>query len=179
MTGLAYRTDACRDGEACLSGPWFTAGCLRCDDKAGPFTQRADRDQWAIEHTLATGHPVRVEHGHSEQLVYVTVGNSDDKLTQARWSAFVTDVRKVLQASIDLGGEGRGGAWVGAWFSDPGAPYQNAIWAVEYIDAQGAGWAQAQLMLLAGEYDQDTIAWTYGVTTLLAPISGQPTGGGS
>lgn len=174
-----YGIDPCRDGEACLSGPWFTASCLDCDDKAGPFQQRTDRDHWAIKHTLDTGHAVRVEHGHSEQLVYVTVGNTDDKLTQVRWSAFVTAVHKVLQDSIDWGGEGQGGAWIGAWFSGSSAPWQNAIWAVEYIDPKAAGRAQAQLMLLAGEYDQDAIAWTYGITTMLSALSSQPAGGGT
>lgn len=53
----------------------------------------------------------------------ISIGNSDDKLSQAEWSRFVTEVRDTFQYyDIQIHGE---------WFSLPDKPWQNANWCVE------------------------------------------------
>jgi hypothetical protein len=150
------------------SGPWFLATCIECGDPAQPFRNASLRDEWGQRHVVATGHVVRTS--REGQVVHISVGNSDDKLTQARWSAFLVDVREVLQASIDHGGDDTGGAWLGAWYSESGAPWQNACWAIEYYDSAAISMAQTRLVGLAATYGQDAIAWTYGATVMLPPV---------
>lgn len=89
-------------------------------------------------------------------IICFAIGNSDDKLPQERWSDFVL-------AAYDLAdGAVTGGAQVHfAGHSASGAPWQNALWAIEVPD--DATWLVGQLRSrladLAGRFDQDSIAW--------------------
>jgi hypothetical protein len=87
---------------------------------------------------------------------YVSIGNSDDKLTQAEWSNFILDMSAEV-ASL--------GKMHGAWFSGPASPYQNACWCIEFggPDAQATANVVAEAKeltaKLARKYRQDSIAW--------------------
>lgn len=62
--------------------------------------------------------------GNKENVtLYITIGNSDDQLTQAEWSEFIMHVWLVLTDIAET--------IHGVWFSEPSRPYQNACWCVE------------------------------------------------
>jgi hypothetical protein len=86
--------------------------------------------------------------------VYLTIGNSDDKLGQAAWSAFCDDVTYLVNGNSHAG-RGRVHA---ACFSSPAVPWQNAMWSVE-LDDDHAHALQAGLARLARRYRQEAIAW--------------------
>jgi hypothetical protein len=96
-------------------------------------------------------------------VIYVSIGNSDDKLTQAEWSAFHHEVDHTLEVRPHLPS-----APVverhGHWLSQPDAPWQNACWCVE-IDAQYAADLKDALRAIAYEFGQDSIAWAAVPTT--------------
>lgn len=89
-------------------------------------------------------------------IVTFAIGNSDDKLSQADWSGLLGDVHTAAdQAVID-------GAHVHFMgYSAPGAPWQNALWAIDLgVHAEVVrGALRVQLAELAGRYRQDSIAW--------------------
>jgi hypothetical protein len=97
--------------------------------------------------------------------VYITIGNSDDKLSQADWASFVLDVDRAFQSAVQFEG-----AWVhGRWFSRPDEPWQNACWCAEWhedlrhvVDA-----LQRKLASIARAYRQDSIAWAEAQTTFI------------
>ncbi|MFC6021499.1 hypothetical protein ACFP2T_35690 [Plantactinospora solaniradicis] len=82
--------------------------------------------------------------------VYVSVGNSDDKLSQLRWSALVDDVSKVVYDHASK--------THGLWYSQPASRFQNACWCFD-ITPEKKPPAQRLLGLLAVQYSQDSIAW--------------------
>lgn len=86
-------------------------------------------------------------------IVYISIGNSDDKLTQSEWAEFYEEVDNLwfnypLQAVH------------GRWLSNPSHPWQNACWCIEisdesmYIDG-----IKKDLADIANRYIQDSIAW--------------------
>jgi hypothetical protein len=83
-------------------------------------------------------------------LFYITIGNSDDKLRQQEWAQYCQRVDKAL----------RGEGWTrhGYWHSAPDSPWQNAIWCIE-ADEEPPG-LKEKLRTAAGQYRQDSIAWT-------------------
>jgi hypothetical protein len=82
--------------------------------------------------------------------VYITIGNSDNKLAQSVWAHFIYDVDNVLiQAQHHRFGE---------WHSLATTVYQNAIWCVQ-IKAQDVNRVKHTLSILAKLYDQEAIAW--------------------
>jgi hypothetical protein len=84
------------------------------------------------------------------------IGNSDDKLPQGMWAGYVADVYAAVGQAV------REGARVHfAGFSEPGVPWQNALWAIELpagLPEVGAT-LSGDLRELAGRYGQDSIAW--------------------
>lgn len=101
---------------------------------------------------------------------YVTIGNSDDKLSQAAWSAFCDDVTFAVTDCARHGGKIHA-----ACFSMPSVPWQNAVWALE-AENDAADKLRIRLRRLAHRYRQDSIAWAQvdgGVEFLypLAPAS--------
>ncbi len=87
-------------------------------------------------------------------LYYITIGNSDDKLSQQRWAEFCREVDKVLK-----------GLRVPRYFhgySLPNAPWQNAIWAVEMDESDQVNIERVKELLrwVADRFKQDSIAWT-------------------
>lgn len=96
--------------------------------------------------------------------IYVAIGNSDDKLTQAQWSEFI---RKV-NARVDYWSD----TMYGAFFSLPDSPRQSATWSIdiEADDQEGRAALMTELQGFAAEFQQDAIAWTEGESKLIAPV---------
>lgn len=86
-------------------------------------------------------------------IVYIAIGNSDDKLRQQEWAAFVRKVRRAITfTDITIHGQ---------WFSPPDSVYQNACFCIEFSeDAAFVDDVKENLRKIAAEYKQDSIAWT-------------------
>ncbi len=89
--------------------------------------------------------------------VYVTIGNSDDKLSQAEWASFYAAVDGVIRRAAYR--------VHGAWVSPSTDPWQNACWCAEVFPgpvgnvSDAPMWLRSQLANLAGAYGQDSVAW--------------------
>jgi hypothetical protein len=105
------------------------------------------------------------------EVVYISVGNSDDKLPQARWATFVREVRRAVGQT----GSYDGGQVHGDWYSSPTAQWQNACWCLQLPDDPLATKAlRTYLSQLAAEYGQDSIAWAPAAQTeFLQPAASQ------
>lgn len=82
--------------------------------------------------------------------IYITIGNSDDKLKQAQWSKFYdlidSDIR-MLAKHVH-----------GAWHSLPNAKWQNACWCVD-IEEKRAVELAYDVTETARLFQQDSVAW--------------------
>lgn len=88
--------------------------------------------------------------------IYVTIGNSDDRLTQAEYAEFHHRVDLMLRGAV----EDKGGTMHGMWVSPSTEPFQNACWCFTPPE----GWEEretlrAALSSLAAHYRQHSIAW--------------------
>lgn len=83
-------------------------------------------------------------------IVYISIGNSDDKLSQVAWSNFCDDVHSEVECWSTV--------IHGRWFSAPDSAYQNACWCVELTNGEPQTLKKA-LAELATRYGQDSIAW--------------------
>ncbi|MFI6332933.1 hypothetical protein ACIBBG_32080 [Micromonospora chersina] len=89
-------------------------------------------------------------------VVYISIGNSDDKLTQFQWAAYFSDVALAVQEAA----KAPGGALHGQWASEPASAWQNACWALQLpVDVRAIARLKERLAELAGMYRQDSIAW--------------------
>jgi hypothetical protein len=86
----------------------------------------------------------------SDLLVYVTIGNSDDRLTQQKWSRFVSRTLASIEAHASK--------IHGNWVSESASPYQNACFSFDLAPAAVAP-LRAALESLRDGFDQDSIAW--------------------
>lgn len=91
--------------------------------------------------------------------VLVSIGNSDDRLTQREWAAYHEDVDRLVRRNADI--------VHGAWVSLPTAPWQNAAWAFDLANGLAATSLRVSLRLVAEEYRQESIAWMQGYTEFL------------
>lgn len=83
-------------------------------------------------------------------VVTVTIGNSDDGLSQYRWSAFIRELGMTIASkadTIDFAG-----------FPPADKPWQNACWVFE-INQQRCDELRVALAGLAKDYEQDAITW--------------------
>lgn len=80
--------------------------------------------------------------------VYVSIGNSDDKLPQVEWSSLHSAAEQVIRRAAHR--------MHGAWVSQSTDPWQNACWCFEIAEP---AWLRGQLRNLALAYQQDSIAW--------------------
>lgn len=87
--------------------------------------------------------------------VYVTVGNSDDKLSQVEWFEYVTTVDTLLREY--------GQRIHGEWYSAAASPWQNACWCVE-VPAANIAVLKQHLKAQAQVFRQDSIAWAVAPT---------------
>lgn len=83
-------------------------------------------------------------------IVYVSIGNSDDKLTQRQWAEFCADVDNAVDSMAH--------AVHGAWFSLSDSMWQNACWCFE-PDKDRIGILKRYLAQTAKRYSQDSVAW--------------------
>lgn len=82
--------------------------------------------------------------------VYVSIGNSDDKLSQYSWHKFNTEVWETLEKESEK--------MHGDWSSDSSDPWQNACWCVE-IHEDNIELVKALLRDIKVDYEQDAIGW--------------------
>lgn len=87
--------------------------------------------------------------------ITIQIGNSDDKLTQKEWSAFCEKVEDLINHDAEHC------HFTG--YSAGDAPWQNACYVVEVSPARLPIFKEC-LKLLRSGYDQDSIAWTEGIT---------------
>lgn len=97
--------------------------------------------------------------GSGDVTVYISIGNSDDKLSQREWARFCVQVRGALG----------GLSMHGAWFSLPGSEFQNACWCV-VIPGDLVSHVRMRLHHLAAAYGQDSIAWAPAHVEFLKPL---------
>lgn len=91
--------------------------------------------------------------------VVVQVGNSDDKLSQERWSFLVDEVAHIVKRDAEA---------IHFFGLSPGdAPWQNACWVAEVSEARIPELRQA-LRVCAWDYGQDSVAWLEGSTEFLS-----------
>lgn len=82
---------------------------------------------------------------------YISIGNSDDKLTQEEWSRFFHDISHAI---------GNYASTVhGEWLSAPQSRYQNACWCVVLDSLDDKKNLQELLAIIRKQYRQDSIAW--------------------
>lgn len=88
--------------------------------------------------------------GVTTMTVYLSIGNSDNKLTQQRWSEYVREMAALVdQFALQTYG------W---YFSLPDAPWQNAMCAVKAaVDMLPQ--FRGQVKTLRGLFNQDSVAW--------------------
>ncbi len=89
-------------------------------------------------------------------IVYISIGNSDDKLTQAEWALFFSQTAVLLQRHAKVHGQ---------WASEPASAWQNACWCVEVDGSTKAEFIKAELVGLTERFRQDSIAWAEVKTT--------------
>ena len=95
--------------------------------------------------------------------VYISIGNSDDKLTQVEWAAF----QMLAMSTVGIAAE----QVHGRWYSSPSAKFQNACICAE-IDEENVEYLRESLADLAYRYRQDSIAWAeVPVTEFIVPRS--------
>jgi hypothetical protein len=82
--------------------------------------------------------------------VYVSIGNSDDKLSQARWSEFHGKVNEAVRD--------RALTVFGDWVSPSSDPWQNACIAFG-IDYDDVPFLKSELRELAAKFGQDAVVW--------------------
>ena len=92
--------------------------------------------------------------------VYASIGNSDDKLTQAEWSDFTHEFMVLIESAAER--------VHGEWYSLPQSRYQNCCVAFELTDEKEPALV-FQLGLLCSKYRQDSIAWAQAEVTFVWP----------
>lgn len=91
--------------------------------------------------------------------VIVQIGNSDDKLSQSNWAAFIADTATLITKSAEC--------IYFSGFSAPTASWQNACWVFEMkIDKEAE--LRSGLCMLCEAYAQDSIALTSSATEFLS-----------
>lgn len=95
----------------------------------------------------------------ADEVVYIGIGNSDDKLTQTQWASYIDRVHLTCLTA---------GEMVQETFSKPDVPWQNACFCVRVKPARQL-WLERKLEVIAGQFRQDSISWAPAVTTLLRP----------
>ena len=121
-------------------------------------------------------------------IVYICIGNSDDKLSQAEWAGYIEAVDRALGLGLPRRSDQIQQPLIhvhGRWFSAPDVPWQSACWCIEFDP--DAMWALADgtdhnttdalhhgLTNLASLYHQDSIAWAQApITELIRPLPPQ------
>lgn len=83
---------------------------------------------------------------------YVSIGNSDDKLSQREWSDFVADFRRVMTRYAS--------EIYGVWYSAPDAEYQNMCIAAA-VRPGSVDVLRGDLTEMREHFQQDSVAWAF------------------
>lgn len=83
-------------------------------------------------------------------IVYISVSNSEDKLTQREWSEYAGQVNSLIYATAT--------EVHGAWTSSSAGPFQNACWCAVIPDVAD-NQLMDELQVVRQMYRQDSIAW--------------------
>lgn len=82
--------------------------------------------------------------------VYASIGNSDDRLTQAQWSGLTRRLANEVNQHADR--------VHGVWYSAPDSRYQNACACFEVTEKRAA-YLRECLALACRDFRQESIAW--------------------
>lgn len=86
-----------------------------------------------------------------EVQIYLAIGNSDDKLSQARWAQYMRDIHLLISLnSTHIFGE---------WFSAPQSEYQNACYSFS-LPKKDVDEFKKQVTQTRKYFSQDSVAWT-------------------
>ena len=99
---------------------------------------------------LATDGPGRCD-GCRHMIIYLSIGNSDDKLSQLDWSKFIT---RITADVVYLANHIHG-----VWFSHPTSVWQNACWCLEFDDEATMKVAKETAISIRRQYRQDSVSW--------------------
>jgi len=91
-------------------------------------------------------------------IVYISVGNSDDKLSQVEWCNYIIEMTARVVAI---------GHPHGQWASNPVGAYQNACWCVEFRTDAEAAEAREVAKEIREKYRQDSVAWAVAETEFI------------
>lgn len=80
---------------------------------------------------------------------YVTIGNSDDKLSQEAWSEFIDTTIHTID-TLTTG-------WEGQWYSSPISEFRNACFAFHLEDEAAFEELKMDLNELREHFNQDSI----------------------
>jgi hypothetical protein len=83
--------------------------------------------------------------------IYVSIGNSDDKLSQPEWARYWRKVNlalKTIPQKVHFSG-----------LSLPNEPWQNALWCVEIGTPENVLRLRNELNEVRQEFNQESIAW--------------------
>lgn len=83
--------------------------------------------------------------------VYVSIGNSDNKLPQAEWSEYVADFREAMERYADQ--------ILGEWYSLPDSAFQNACMGIELLPDDVDALTE-RLIDVRETYGQTSVAWS-------------------
>jgi hypothetical protein len=92
--------------------------------------------------------------------IYISIGNSDDKLSQSEWSDFCFDLAQI--------GRDHEARRHGTWFSVNDSRYQNMCICIE-LPIERVEHLRIDLQNIAGKYRQDSIAMAIAETELVTP----------
>lgn len=90
--------------------------------------------------------------------VYVSIGNSDDRLSQSEWAAFAMEVQS--RVSLDAS------RVHGYWTSSSVSPWQNACICADIPESTVPA-LKKELAVIGRRYRQDSIAWAVAKTELI------------
>lgn len=90
--------------------------------------------------------------------VYISIGNSDDKLTQEQWRDFIwTTGFNVTSYATTVHG---------IWYSAPVSEYQNACWCIE-IEEEHKPLLKKRFANMKASFQQEWIAWAEATTEFI------------
>jgi len=93
-------------------------------------------------------------------MITVQIGNSDNRLSQSDWSAYIAKVDKVLKIYSSYNIHFSGG-------SPSEAAWQNYCWCVDIKGDDLEEGLKADLKMIARQYDQTAIAWCKGEVEMI------------
>lgn len=103
----------------------------------------------------------------SSVTVYVSIGNSDDRLPQREWAEFYRTVNLALRSAPAVT------QLHGQWVSEPASAWQNACWCVE-VDPAGVPELKSILGRIGRSFAQDSVAWAEAPVTVFLSAPGGP-----